>query len=356
LTVKKIILTGGGSAGHVTPNLALIPALRGAGFDIEYVGAANGIEKELAEAAGLKFHAISAGKLRRYISAKNITDIRNVIKGIRQSLRIIKKLKPDAIFSKGGFVAVPVVVAARMRGVPVILHESDVSPGLANRISIPLAARVCASFPETIAALPKKKSTLTGLPLREELFRGSRAAGLNFLGFDGAKPVLLIIGGSLGSARLNGAVRETLSELLKTFDAAHICGRNNVDPAIRRLGYAQFEYLNKELPDALAAADIVVSRAGANAVFELIALRKPALLVPLSKRQSRGDQIENAASFTRRGFGLSLADNETTAAALPAIVGELYARRAEFAAEMSKSGQTDAQANILSVICQIAQN
>ncbi|MBR5046930.1 MAG: UDP-N-acetylglucosamine--N-acetylmuramyl-(pentapeptide) pyrophosphoryl-undecaprenol N-acetylglucosamine transferase, partial [Eubacterium sp.] len=212
--MKRIILTGGGTAGHVTPNIALIPALREAGYDIQYIGSRKGMERELIEEIGIPYHGISSGKLRRYFDVKNFTDPFKVMKGYADASRLLKKLKPDVVFSKGGFVTVPVVLAAKRRKIPVIIHESDITPGLANKLSIPAATKICCNFPETIRYLPPDKSVLTGSPIRQELFDGSKEEGMRLCGFEEEKPVLLVMGGSLGAAAINRSLRENLNALL----------------------------------------------------------------------------------------------------------------------------------------------
>ena len=240
----------------------------------------------------IPYYGISSGKLRRYFDVKNFTDPARILKGYAEAGKIIKKVKPHVIFSKGGFVTVPVVFAAKRKKVPCVLHESDISPGLANRLCIPSAAAVCANFPETLSHLPEEKSYLTGSPIRKELFSGNRLKGLDFCGFSTQKPVILVIGGSLGSVRVNEAVREILPQLLEKYQIIHLCGKDKVDESLKGTeGYVQFEYIQKELCDLLDAADIVISRAGANAICELLALHKPNILIPLSLEASREDQI-----------------------------------------------------------------
>ena len=305
--MKRIILTGGGTAGHVTPNIALLPRLRELQYDIHYIGLYNGIEKSLIEKQDVPYHGISSGKLRRYFSLQNFTDPFRVLKGFGEANKIIKELKPDVIFSKGGFVSVPVVIAGKRNHVPVIIHESDMTPGLANKISIPSAVKVCCNFPETLKALPEDKAVLTGSPIRQELMTGDKEKARSFCGFKETKPVILIVGGSLGAAAVNQAVRKILPQLLKEFQIIHLCGKGKLDYSLKGLdGYAQFEYIQDELKDLFALSDIVISRAGANAICELLALRKPNLLIPLSASASRGDQILNARSFERQKFSMVL--------------------------------------------------
>ena len=230
--MKKIVLTGGGTAGHVTPNIALLPELKKQGYEIHYIGSYEGIESKLIPELDVSYYGIASGKLRRYIDLKNISDPFKVVKGLHQARVLLKQIKPDVVFSKGGFVSVPVVVAAKSRGIPCVIHESDMTPGLANKICIPCASRVCTNFPETIKHLPAEKAVLTGSPIREELFHGSRERGLSFCGFDKSRPVVLIIGGSLGAASVNTAVRSILPALLKEFQVIHLCGKDKIDASL----------------------------------------------------------------------------------------------------------------------------
>lgn len=314
---KRILFTGGGTAGHVIVNLALIPIYQKAGWEIDYIGSHDGIERKLIEDLdGVTYYSISTGKLRRYMSIENFKDPFKVLKGTFQAARIIGKRKPAVIFSKGGFVSVPVVLAARLRGVPAVIHESDYTPGLANKLSIPFAKKVLATFEETMNFLPEQKREHVGAIIREELFTGNRGKGLEYAGISGAKPVLLIMGGSRGSEKMNGTVRSALPELLKQFDVIHICGEGKLDLSVKQQGYAQFEYINEELKDIFAAADYVLSRAGSNAIFEFLALRIPMLLIPLSLEASRGDQIINANSFAEKGYARVLQEEDLTEASL----------------------------------------
>lgn len=288
--MKHIVLTGGGTAGHVTPNIALIPSLQEAGYKISYIGSYDGIEKKLIEDLGIPYYGISSGKLRRYFDPKNFSDPFRVIKGYQEAKKLLKELNPNIVFSKGGFVSVPVVLAAKARKIPAIIHESDMTPGLANKICIPSAAKVCCNFPETVKCLPADKAVLTGTPIRQELLNGNKLEALKFCGFTAGKPVILVIGGSLGSVAVNNAVRGILPELLKDFQVIHLCGKEKLDPSLNGTeGYVQFEYIKKELPDLFALADIIISRAGANAICEISSLAKPNLLIPLSANASRGE-------------------------------------------------------------------
>ena len=339
---KKILLTGGGTAGHVTPNLALLPYLKAEGYEIVYIGSEKGIERTLIEAEGIPYYGISTGKLRRYLSKENIKDMFRVVKGIAEAKKLIKKLKPDLVFSKGGFVAVPVVLGAKSNNVPVIIHESDITPGLANKIAMPSARVVCSTFPETLQYVPKGKGVHTGTPIRKELFEGDRQKGLEACGFTGEKPVLLMMGGSLGAVKLNNCLREILPELVKTFDIIHLCGKGHLDESLQnRTDYKQFEYVSDGLNDLFAATDFIVSRAGSNSISEFLALKKPHLLIPLSARASRGDQIMNAASFEKQGFAKVLDEDEMTAESMKAGIFELYENRDKYVAAMEGASVGD---------------
>ena len=315
------------------------------------IGSYQGIEKELIEPFGIPYHGISSGKLRRYFSVQNFTDPFRVLKGFGEAKRLIKELQPDVIFSKGGFVSVPVVLAGKHNKVPTIIHESDMTPGLANKIAIPSATKVCCNFPETLEHLPKDKAVLTGSPIRQELLSGNRIAAMDLCHFSADKPVILVIGGSLGSVAVNNAVRLALPELLEHFQIVHLCGKGKVDDSLTSMkGYTQFEYIKDELRDIFALADIVISRAGANAICELLALRKPNLLIPLSANASRGDQILNARSFERQGFSMVLEEEELTKESLLEAVRKLYNDRSRFMDAMRDSNQQNSIDTIIDLI------
>lgn len=351
---KKIVLTGGGTAGHVTPNIALLPGLKERGFDILYIGSYEGMEKGLIENEGIPYMGIATGKLRRYLSAKNITDIGNVIKGFSEAKAILRDFKPDIVFSKGGFVSVPVVRAAHALKIPVIIHESDLTPGLANKLCYSAATKCCCNFPETLKYLPEGKSVLTGSPIRKELLSGSKVSGLKFAGLSGEKPVLMMIGGSLGAQRLNKWLRDCLPELLETFDIIHCCGKGNLDESLKDTkGYTQFEYVGPELKDIYAASDILFSRAGANVLCEILALKKPALLVPLSKDASRGDQILNARSFEKQGFSKCLEEEELTKEVFVQALLDVYQEKDKYIKAMENSTLGNGVDKILSMIDEI---
>ena len=351
---KTIIFTGGGTAGHVTPNLALMEKLDRSEWEVHYIGTAEGIEKQIiGNRDDVVYHEIAWGKLRRYFDLRNLTDPFRVQKGYRQSRAIIREVKPAVIFSKGGYVSVPVVGAAR--GLcPIVAHESDYTPGLANRLAARYATKICVSFADTLQFVPKGKGVHTGTPIRPELYRGSREKGLAFTGFSGKKPVLLTVGGSLGAQAVNEALREALPLLLPTFDVVHLCGKGKAEPGLTVEGYRQYEYINEEMADLLAMADVVLSRAGANAVFELLALQKPMLLVPLTAKSSRGDQLLNADYFSARGYAKTLLQSDMTAATLSEALLEVYRDRETYRAAMEKAENVDGTQPILDVILRTA--
>ena len=348
--MKHIVLTGGGTAGHVTPNIALIGRLKEQGYQISYIGSYNGIEKTLIEELGIPYYGISSGKLRRYFDLKNFTDPFRVLKGFSEARKLLKQLKPDVVFSKGGFVTVPVVVAAGRLKIPAIIHESDMTPGLANKLCIPSAVKVCCNFPETKSHLPEGKAVVTGTPIRQELLRGDADKGRAFTGLTADKPVIMIIGGSLGAQAVNDAVRRILPQLLPDFQVVHLCGKGKRDDSKNELkGYMQYEYIEGELADLFAMADIVISRAGANAICELQALKKPNLLIPLSANASRGDQILNARSFEKQGFSMVLEEEAITDDVLLKAVHELYDNRETYRQAMENAPGQDS----ISVICDL---
>jgi len=259
------------------------------------------------------------------------------------------------VFSKGGFVTVPVVFAAASLKIPVVIHESDFSIGLANRMSIPRATKVCCVFPETLKQVPLDKGILTGTPIRREIFTGSRIAGKAACNFAAEKPVVLVMGGSQGSAAINQAVRASLDKLLESYSIIHGCGKGNVDKTLDRQGYLQHEYIGRNLGDIYALADVVVCRAGANSISEFLALAKPNVLVPLSKKASRGDQILNAASFAKQGFSVVIEEEGLTPQVLAEKIQHVYENRGKFIAAMKKSGAQDAAAQIVGIIREVAR-
>ena len=354
--MKKIVMTGGGTAGHVTPNIALMPALKENGYEISYIGSYAGMEKQLIEEQNIPYYGISSGKLRRYFDWKNFSDPFKVLKGYGQAVRLLKKLKPDVVVSKVGFVSVPVVLAAKRCKIPAIIHESDLTPGLANRLAIPSASKVCCNFPETMKYLPEGKAVLTGSPIRQELLSGKKEAAISYCGFEGRNlPVILIVGGSSGSKVINSAVRAILPELLNHFSIIHLCGKGNLDESLKNLeGYAQFEYAKQELTDMFALSDLVISRAGANSICELLALHKPNILIPLSAAASRGDQILNAKSFKAQGFSYVIEEESLTDDTLKEAIHEVFAHKEDYINAMKKSNQMNSIDTILSLIKEVS--
>lgn len=354
--LKRIVLTGGGTAGHVMPNLALIPQLRRENWEICYIGSQTGIERELLAGTDIPYHAIATGKFRRYFSLKNFSDPFRVVQGIWQAALLLRQIRPAVVFSKGGFVAVPVALGAWLNRIPVVLHESDLTPGLANRLALPFANAICATFPETLAHLPGGKAHLTGNPIRAELLSGSREQGLQMCGFSGEKPVLAVLGGSLGSQTINNLIRSLLPQLCRQYQVVHICGKGNVDGLLTQPGYCQFEFVGPELPHLLAAADFCVSRSGSNFIFELLALKKPSLLIPLSKAVSRGDQILNARSFQKQGFSMMMLEEELSRESLVQRIDQLYQERYQFITAMEQSRLKDAAAEVMAVIERVVRD
>ena len=354
--MKKIVMTGGGTAGHVTPNIALFDSLQKDGYEIHYIGSYEGIEKGLIEDKKIPYYGISSGKFRRYRSWKNLTDPFRVLHGFFQARRLLGRIRPNVVFSKGGFVSVPVVMAAKTRHIPVIIHESDLTPGLANKLAMPSATKVCCNFPETLPYLPKEKAVLTGSPIRQELLHGNKQAAKDFCGFTGDLPILMVMGGSIGSVYINNAIRGCIDTLLTKYQIIHLCGKGNINESLKdKKGYAQFEYISENLPDLFAAADLVVARAGANSICELLALHKPNILIPLSRNASRGDQILNANSFAKQGFSAVLEEEEVTSEKLMATIDDVMAHRSKYIEAMKNSGQMNAIETIMGLIEEVSR-
>ena len=352
--MKKILLTGGGTAGHVTPNIALLPDLKAEGYDIHYIGSYEGMEKKLITAQGIHYDGIATGKFRRYLSAKNLTDPFRVIKGFQQAKKLSRDYKPDVVFSKGGFVAVPVVLAAGHYHIPIIIHESDMTPGLANKICMRTAKKISCNFPETDKLLPADKAVLTGTPIRRELLNGSRDAGFAFTGLSDDKPILLMMGGSTGSRAVNAGLRSALPQLLKEFHVIHLCGKGNLDSTLAQPGYIQYEYISDELKDLFAISDIVLSRAGANAICELLALKKPNILVPLPEDVSRADKIQNENNYKKKCFSYVLEEEKLNADTLMAAVHEVYNNRDSYKKAMATSNQSNGVDIVIKLIKELS--
>ncbi len=354
--MKKIILTGGGTAGHVTPNIALLPKLRELDYEIHYIGSYEGIERKLIEEYDIPYYGISSGKLRRYFDIKNFSDPFKVLKGYAQAIRLMKRIKPDVVFSKGGFVSVPVILAAKHCKVPSIIHESDLTPGLANKLAIPAAQKVCCNFPETMKYLPAEKAVLTGSPIRTELLSGNPAEAQKLCRFTSDKPVILVVGGSTGSQVINTAVRELLPTLCQQYQIIHLCGKGNLDASLsNQEGYAQFEYAKKELSDFFALADLVISRAGANAICEILALRIPHILIPLSANASRGDQILNAQSFEKQGFSYVLEEEQLSETTLMDAIRHVADHRQSYIDAMTASQQLNSIEHVIGLIEEVSK-
>lgn len=349
--MKRIILTGGGTAGHVTPNIALISALKELDYEIHYIGSYDGIEKSLIADFDIPYHGISSGKLRRYFDVKNFSDPFRVMKGLGEANQLMKTIQPDVVFSKGGFVTVPVVMAAKRHKIPAIIHESDMTPGLANKLCLSSAVKVCCNFPETLELLPADKAVLTGTPIRKELSQGNKIAALDFCNFTANKPTIMVMGGSLGAVAVNQAIRSILPQLLERFQVIHLCGKGNLDETLQNTpGYAQFEYSKQELKDLLALSDIVISRAGANAICELLSLKKPTLLIPLPLANSRGDQILNAHSFEKQGFSAVLEEENITNDLLFDSIVTLFNNRQSYIDAMNQCSFPDSTKAIIDLI------
>ncbi|MCJ7841976.1 undecaprenyldiphospho-muramoylpentapeptide beta-N-acetylglucosaminyltransferase [Lederbergia sp. NSJ-179] len=339
---KKIVFTGGGSAGHVTPNLAIIKELDKE-WEIFYIGSKNGIEKELVQKINIPYYEINSGKLRRYFDFQNMTDVFRVMKGCMEARSILKKLKPNLVFSKGGFVSVPVIIAAKTLRIPVFIHESDMTPGLANKISQRFATKIFTSFEEAKKFFPEHKTTVIGSPIRKEILSGSAARGRAFLGFHSPLPILTIMGGSLGAKKINEIIRTSLPELTSKYQIVHLCGKGNKDDQYSNVsGYRQYEYVHDELSDILAASDIVITRGGSNAIFKFLALNIPMLIIPLGLDQSRGDQILNAKAFQEKGYCLMLEEEKLDRETLVDHLDSIYKNKEKFEKNMKSTQKSSA--------------
>ncbi|KTD18922.1 undecaprenyldiphospho-muramoylpentapeptide beta-N-acetylglucosaminyltransferase [Legionella jordanis] len=347
-----IVFTGGGTAGHVTPNLALIDVLQDNGWQIDYIGSENGVEKDMICSLAIPYHAVSSGKLRRYFSWQNFIDPFRILLGIGQAYCLLKKIKPDLVFSKGGFVAFPVVVAAWLQRIPAIAHESDLTPGLANRLTFPFVSKICLTFAAAKKHFKNQdKVEITGTPIRAELFKGSKDKGLELCGFNADKPCLLVMGGSQGSASLNEAVRRCLPVLCEQYQVVHLCGKGKIDKTLlNRVNYFQMEYAKDELADLLAASDLIVSRAGANALYEILALEKPHVLLPLSGKVSRGDQLQNARYFKEQGISTVIEEEQLCENSLMSAIHEVQENAQEIRKKIRALEIESATAKIIALI------
>ncbi|EVJ20712.1 TPA: undecaprenyldiphospho-muramoylpentapeptide beta-N-acetylglucosaminyltransferase [Staphylococcus aureus] len=340
--MTKIAFTGGGTVGHVSVNLSLIPTALSQGYEALYIGSKNGIEREMIESQPpeIKYYPISSGKLRRYISLENAKDVFKVLKGILDARKVLKKEKPDLLFSKGGFVSVPVVIAAKSLNIPTLIHESDLTPGLANKIALKFAKKIYTTFEETLNYLPKEKADFIGATIREDLKNGNAHNGYQLTGFNENKKVLLVMGGSLGSKKLNSIIRENLDALLQQYQVIHLTGKGLKDAQVKKSGYIQYEFVKEDLTDLLAITDTVISRAGSNAMYEFLTLRIPMLLVPLGLDQSRGDQIDNANHFADKGYAKAIDEEQLTAQILLQELNEMEQERTRIINNMKSYEQS----------------
>ncbi len=349
----KIVLTGGGSAGHVTPNIAIAEQLLARGDEVLYVGSRHPLEAELVQQAGLPLVQITSGKLRRYFDWKNFTDPFRIALGTIQAVIAIWRFKPDIVFSKGGFAAVPVVVAAWLCRIPVIAHESDVTPGLANRLCFPIAKAICVNFEASLVHVSGNRAFHTGTPLRKALKNVSDQRGKAFLGLQedsSAKPILLVVGGSLGAASINQLIFDAIDKLIENWTVVHILGAAGIKEAPEKNGYLTFEYIGDEFGDVLAAADLVISRAGANALYELLALKKLHVLIPLGLGASRGDQIQNATLFEKVGCSAVLPEPDATVDSLLVLIESVWAQAEHYQAAISGQQADDGTDKIIELI------
>ncbi|MBN1617608.1 MAG: undecaprenyldiphospho-muramoylpentapeptide beta-N-acetylglucosaminyltransferase [Spirochaetales bacterium] len=331
--MRSIVFTGGGTGGHIFPGLAVIEQLDRREHQIRWIGSSSGIDRSLVESADISFYGIPSGKLRRYASLKNFFDLFKIVAGFFCSLVLLIRFRPDVLFSKGGFVSVPPCFASRLLGIPVITHECDFSPGLATRLNARIASKILVSYPETarfFSETTRARITVTGNPVRSAFYSGDPDAGRAFLSFtDNSLPIIFFQGGSLGAVQINDLVFESLPLLLPTCNIVHQTGQSTVsgappctDPLVAQR-YRPFPFIRGEMADVLAASYIVVSRSGANTIWECAAAGKPMILVPLEKGSSRGDQVENASYFQERGAACVLSGDQATAAQLVTLIHSL---------------------------------
>ena len=362
----KILFTGGGTAGHVTPNIALIEAVQSRGWFAVYVGSYVGIEREMIGKLDIPFMPVATGKLRRYFSWKNLVDLLCIPIGVLQSLLICIKEKPDLVFSKGGFVALPPVLAAWLCRIPVISHESDVTPGLANRLTSFACQKICTTFAETNQYLPAQKVVHTGTPLRSALHRRDAAAGFAHFELEASRPLLLVLGGSLGARVINEQVRRVVPQLTSRFNLVHMVGPGNIQKSALQKstlqkstlqkGYVQREFIHEEFGDLLEAASLVVSRAGANILYELFVTRTPHLLIPLTAEVSRGEQLVNAAIFQKRGFSRVLEEAALNDQTFLQAIDDVYLHRQGIQIALGEFEQKDSTALIVELFEQLVRH
>ena len=353
-TLKSVVVTGGGTAGHVIPAKPVIQRLLAQGARVTFIGSKSGLEEQLVADLAVTFRSITTGKLRRYLSFQNVLDLFRVPIGILQAIALVLRIKPDVIFSKGGYVAFPVVVAAWILRKPVVSHESDLTAGLANRLAIPFSHTVCVNFPAT--RIRARRVVITGTPIRDSLLNGNADLGRKFLKIDHHLPSLLVVGGSLGAEHVNAVVRESLTDLCTGFQVIHVCGPGKLNPQHQNIdGYVQFEYIDEQWGDVLAAADFVISRAGANSLYELLVLRKPHLLIPLPRSASRGDQLENAEMAKNEGWSEVIFEEDLEPQLLCDMVMRLYQNRSNWQQKLSQFERPDSVALIEEVLTKAAE-
>ena len=338
--MRTIVLTGGGTAGHVLPQMALLPYLKPHFDQIVYVGG-NGVEKNIARQNGLLYREITTVKLRRTLTLKNLLIPFKLWKGVREAKKILRELKPTVVFSKGGFVALPVVLAAASLGIKVVAHESDMSLGLANRLTAKKCHAICTTFPLVKTKYPQMVHT--GAIIRQSIYQGD-ATRIKLP--NNGKPNLLVMGGSLGASAINQVVWSALDKLCAQWNVLHITGKGKNNTAYKHHNYLQIDYI--EAPqNAFAWADVVVARAGSGTVSELLALQKPAVYIPLPKNESRGDQIQNAAYLQGLGVCEVLPQEKLTAENLLQSIDTVYQNRQMYIANCGKQGWIDGTSKII---------
>lgn len=344
--MKKIVFTGGGTAGHITPNLAIIEQLKD--YDIYYIGS-SGMEKEIvSKYKNIKFVEIPAVKFIRSLTPKNLLLPFKLIKSINATKKILKEIQPSLIFSKGGFVSIPTCLAGNSLKIPVITHESDLTVGLANKIIAKKAKYLCCSFKETADNF-KKNSIFTGSPIREKIFKGNKFNVISKHKTTTNKPIILVTGGSSGAKAINNAIWENINDLCDKYVIIHITGKNNLNSKITHKNYIQIDFTNN-IEDYFAASDIVISRAGSNTIFELLAIKKPMILIPLPKDQSRGDQLLNAENFNNQGIANILYQENLNKENLLRKITETLLKRSEYINNMKKLDFTCGNDNIIKLI------
>lgn len=353
--MKKIVLTGGGTAGHVMPNIALLKYLEKEFDEIHYIGSHNGIERNIIEKyPQVIYHGISTVKLIRSLTPKNLLIPFKLLKSLRETRKILKGINPSVIFSKGGFVSVPVVLAGSKLKIPIIAHESDSSIGLANKIIIKKCEKMCFSF-ENLAKKYKEKGLYTGSPIRDNIFKGDKEKTLKELNFAPNKTTILIMGGSLGATAINNVIFENAEELSKKYNIIHIVGKNNINKKLINLkNYKQIEFTN-QIENYFAAADLIISRSGSNSIFEFLALKKPMILIPLPKASSRGDQILNAQIFHNNGFSHILYQEKLNKDSLLDLISYVFQNKNFYVSNMQKSTIQNANKLILNEIKKVAK-